>query len=213
MVVCGIPAAVSERVKIVGFTESSYRPMAFDWYDRLEDLGYDTQVLVAMDDASFQSTRATGRRVERFGTFHGVGSIWKIRLHYLHAAAHANQSVLVSDTDVLFTPRLDLDSMMGRADVVHSYGTTWPPEAYKANGFVVCGCFGLYRATAATRHYLDLAVRRCGSAEYCDDQRVLNMVYMYDLDTTWTEVERPTVDRIGYTPSILFPETNNYSCS
>ncbi len=76
--------------------------------------------------------------------------------------------------------------------MINSSGTTHPCPEFQKIGFVVCGCLGYYRSTDRTRDLLGRWLSACNELTAkrnmvqlgCDDQSVMNKIYLEELQMT-----------------------------
>ncbi|CAJ1957320.1 unnamed protein product [Cylindrotheca closterium] len=191
------------RTKILGFADYNYREYALRWYQRLSDLGYSEQVVVAVDDAAvdfFRKHKAQIRweelpykpcttwnedsRIYRRQIF---GRRWK----YVYDQLLKGHSVLITDVDNVFRRNFALQNLeQSEYDVFHAYSTSYPTHVFEEMGFTVCGGLSWLRDDSKVKRFVRSLVNRCNCLElqpdkpdtsdelckkcYCDDQIALN---------------------------------------
>jgi hypothetical protein len=101
------------------------------------------------------------------------------------------QNVLLSDLDIVFAHHYEPDVIFSKAgdeevDIYHSLGAGWPRSAKQRWGFSICMGFSAFRATSATQQILEAALKVCNHQKNCDDQVVINELYMNYLQMSWT---------------------------
>lgn len=203
-----------EPWRIVSFVSEDYEDIARLWYHRLSKLGYTSHHLVALDDevfgklnrSNFRILRAPGITLEKGAD---LGDFWKFRLRYLVDEINRGQNILMSDLDVIFAHHYEPDVIFNKigdedVDIFHSLGAGWPLSAKRRWGFSVCMGFSAFRATKETAQILDTAYKVCTHAKQCDDQVVVNELYMNYLQMTWTSTTDHG-ERKGISRNRMFP--------
>jgi hypothetical protein len=198
--------------KILGFADYAYRDYAIRWYHRLESLGYQEQVIVAVDQAAadffrdnYPSIRwedlipykpcVTYQRDARRYRRQLFGRRWKYVLDQLKQGYH----ILLTDVDNVFSRYLPLHEFEDSAvDVLHAYSTSYPTYVFDDMGFTVCGGMSWLRAHPKVIRFVGTLVHRCGCVQdtpeqlckdcECDDQVVLN-------ELLWKGKHKVTWDR------------------
>ena len=200
--------------RVVSFVSEDYEDIARLWYHRLSKLGYTSHHLVALDDevfgklnrSNFRILRAPGITLEKGAD---LGDFWKFRLRYLVDEINRGQNILMSDLDVIFAHHYEPDVIFNKigdedVDIFHSLGAGWPLSAKRRWGFSVCMGFSAFRATKETAQILDTAYKVCTHAKQCDDQVVVNELYMNYLQMTWTSTTDHG-ERKGISRNRMFP--------
>ena len=191
------PMADASQIKIIGSTNFNYHQVALAWYDRLEELGYTEQVIIATDPETVQAIPKNDNHKQRkFETWltpnlpgrRGHLSMFARRWQYVLQQLRKGVSVLLTDVDNIFNSHVPLESFMDY-DIIFAYATPWPQETFDKMGFSVCGGMTWLQATPSTIDYVERIVKRCRNA--CDDQIVINKMLAYDLDITWDEPVEP----------------------
>ena len=203
-----------EDWRVVSFVDAEYEDIGKRWYHRLSNLGYKTHYLVALDDevydklekAKLRVLRAPGFTLEKGGD---LSDFWRFRLTYLADEIKRGHNVLLSDVDVIFAHHYDPVVIFNKAgdeevDIYHSLGAGWPHSAKKQWGFSICMGFSAFRATRATEQILEAAVKVCDHEAHCDDQVVMNELYMKYLQMSWTTNLAPG-ERKGISRNTMIP--------
>ena len=182
--------------RIVSFVNKEYETIARLWYHRLSNLGYDSHHLVALDDLVYDSLKRANFRVLRAPGFtmnngDSLSDFWKFRLNYLLDEVKRGQNVLMSDLDIVFAHHYEPEVIFNKAededvDIFHSLGAGWPKTAKDRWGFSICMGFSAFKATKTTEKTLEAALGVCSHATSCDDQVVMNELYMNYLQMSWT---------------------------
>ena len=176
--------------QIIAFSDFGYSGVALTWSKRMHALGYDEVVLMATDKDAFDRFKRAGHPVELSLT--SRGNLWRTRLEVLQRKLEAGFSVLLTDVDNIFMRYVPLNRIGGEGwNAAFMEGSTFPPEVYKVQGFVLCA--GMSWWSAASPLALDM-VRRirsagaCGadSVKYCNDQREINRLVLAD-GFVWTK--------------------------
>ena len=200
--------------RVVSFVSEDYEDIARRWYHRLSNLGYRSHYLVALDDqvygkllkAKLRVLRASGFTLEKGAD---LSEFWRYRLKYLTEEIERGQNVLLSDLDIVFAHHYEPNVIFSKAgdeevDIYHSLGAGWPRSAKQRWGFSICMGFSAFRATSATQQILEAALKVCNHQKNCDDQVVINELYMNYLQMSWT-TNLEHGERKGISRSTMIP--------
>ena len=95
------------------------------------------------------------------------------------------QNIFVSDVDSIWAKYQNLDEFKD-FQVYHGSGSLHPIEIWTQVGFVLCGCIAGVRSSLDTIKLFETLVDRCSTS--CDDQRIINHVYLDEYKMNWTQV-------------------------
>ncbi len=209
------------QTRIVTFTDHSFRYVAANWHERLAALGYTTQTIVAVDQATvdFFATHPTttnmtfqydlmmrpplpmqyASRLYREKLRLVVMQIFALRWKYILQQLQQGIHVLLTDCDNIFSQYVALrDFEQSDYDVFHAYETRHPEIVFQQQGFCVCGGMSWFRASPKVIHFIKHVVAHC--QDLCDDQDILNRIILYSLNMTW-----------DYTPDTFGPTAKRTS--
>mmetsp|Transcript_9978 Transcript_9978/g.18244 ORF Transcript_9978/g.18244 Transcript_9978/m.18244 type:complete len:390 (+) Transcript_9978:92-1261(+) len=183
-----------EDIKILGFSDRNYLPIARVWYNRMTMLGYTEHHIVAHDEITYNALHSENLRViPCFITNPDYGrpvkGLWQqimaARLHLTMKILRNGTHVLITDVDNIFSRHVPLVGFLEEGyDVYHAYEMRYPTSIYNQFGFVVCSGHQFLRSSPATFEFMKLVLRRCSGSK-CDDQVTYNKVFFYDLDIQW----------------------------
>lgn len=183
-------------VKILGFTDIKYLPIAREWYYRLEDLGYTEHYIVVNDEKSLRQLELDGEDFRIIPSLikdpeyaKPTKGLWQQlmsnRLKLTRDLLRNGTSVLITDVDNIWTRYVPLHGFIDEGyDIYHAYEMRYPEYLFDKYGFVVCSGHQFLRATEATIRFMDLVIKRCRS-DKCDDQISYNEALFYDSDVAW----------------------------
>jgi len=183
-----------EDIKILGFSDRNYLPIARVWYSRMTMLGYTEHHIVAHDEMTYNALHSENLRVipcfianPDYG--HPVRGLWQqimsARLHLTIDILRNGTHVLITDIDNIFSRHVPLVGFLEEGyDVYHAYEMRYPQSIYNEFGFVVCSGHQFLRSSPATLEFMKLVMKRCKGSK-CDDQVTYNKVFFYDLDIEW----------------------------
>eukprot|EP00571_Detonula_confervacea_P008432 CAMPEP_0172328226 /NCGR_PEP_ID=MMETSP1058-20130122/60242_1 /TAXON_ID=83371 /ORGANISM="Detonula confervacea, Strain CCMP 353" /LENGTH=348 /DNA_ID=CAMNT_0013045329 /DNA_START=327 /DNA_END=1373 /DNA_ORIENTATION=+ len=187
-------------IKILGFTDRNYVPLAKAWYTRMSLLGYTEHYIVAHDEASYNILRANDMRVlpcfiKNPDISHKVKGLWQqimsARLHFTQELLRNGTHVLITDVDNIFSRHVPLYGFLEEGyDVYHAFEMRYPVNIYNEFGFVICSGHQFLRSSPETLRFMDLVMARCRGAK-CDDQVIYNLVFFYDLNIKWDNIDNP----------------------
>lgn len=192
-------------VKILGFTDTKYIPIAKVWYERLTRLGYKEHYIAAHEVAAYDHLIRLNYRVipcyvenpdyKKFvwGFFR---QIMAARVELVRDLVKNGTHVMLTDVDNVFSRYVNPVGFVEEGyDVYHAYELGYPTHLKRDHGFVICGGHHFFRSSDATIRYLDMAVNDCGGK--CDDQVVFNEL-LWKLDIEWDgeEPSHPGAKRI-----------------
>jgi len=157
-----------QGIKMIAISNYKYHKVALAWYDRLQELGYTEQVIVATDRNTIDflnSNTTTRRKFEEWLTpplsaeekklpmqaqrRNEEHKMFAWRWHYILKQLRQGVSILMTDVDNIFSSYVPLSSFMDW-DVIYAYATPWPPETFKKLGYSVCGGMVWLQATSRT---------------------------------------------------------------
>jgi hypothetical protein len=165
---------------IIGFATVAYIPVAEEWCRTMQALSYHPTI-IATDNQTwdhFEKTKtscAVVRGCDWNSADGHLKKLWSCRLRTLLDFVEQGRSVFLTDVDAIWRRYEDL-GQFSAYDIYLGQGTTFPAEVYRRQGWVACGCIGLWRATSYTRKVLKELVAQCGAS--CDDQRILNHFFL-----------------------------------
>jgi hypothetical protein len=190
------------QTKILGYINAAYAPVGVRWYDRLTALGYTEHVIVAADNLT---SAIFERDYPHYRIEHSyrpplpeslnnatpderlrkeIELIYLQRWRYVMEQLKAGYHVLITDVDNIFSSYYPMSVMeLSEYDAYHALETKFPPRAFKAMGFVLCGGMAWLRSTPGTIRFVRMLLHRCKSR--CDDQAKLNFVMAFDMDVRW----------------------------
>ena len=167
-----------EDVKILGFTDKNYLPIAKFWYMRLTALGYKEHYIVAHDEVSYNAVkddyRAIACIIQNPDYARPVKGLWQqimsARLHLTVDMLRNGTHLLITDVDNVFSRYVPLSGFLEEGyDVYHAFEMRYPLNIFHQFGFVVCSGHQFIRSSPAALRFMDLVMNRC-SNEKCDDQ-------------------------------------------
>ena len=214
------PTVLLPPMKIVGFTDRGYLPIARRWYARMLQLGYTEQdlVIACNDEASYMAlqqdniTSIEACFIPNPDRKHMIRGFWRQlmmqRLKYTKEKLQSGVSLLVTDIDNVFMRHVPLAELWEEPyDVMHAYATYYPAAVKAEMGFVVCSGHQWLRATNATIRFMDLVMDECRHQDKCDDQIAYNGAIhrkahiQWDQDPNRTNARRVVAD--GYMNGLL----------
>jgi len=183
------------EVKIVAFTSHDYSVVSKWWYKRMSDLGYNTHTLILIDEAAvndFNAINATGEEFYRFEVMlvdpgkrrkNFVRSLWYSRILYCLNQLKAGQSLLLTDTDNVFSKYESLDQFYNSDyDAIFALEMKFPTYIFDKQEFVLCGGMTFLKSTNATIQMWERLLEVCdGGTKRCDDQVELNKLLADDM--------------------------------
>ena len=229
--------AAATTTKILGFADDLYKEIAVRWYRRLERLGYQEQMIVAVDDniATYLQRVDPPVRYQRISyppctylqtkdTRKYRRQLFARRWKYLYETLQDGYHVLLTDVDNVFRRYLPMQELEDSPfDVYHAYSTSYPISVYEQMGFTVCGGMGWYRSTPGVMKFVGTLLNHCHCWRLkevnckkdcvCDDQVVLNELLAKGKHAvTWTPQEkRPnTTTTSTSTSTSTFPSLKDY---
>mmetsp|Transcript_34780 Transcript_34780/g.83168 ORF Transcript_34780/g.83168 Transcript_34780/m.83168 type:complete len:367 (-) Transcript_34780:254-1354(-) len=188
-----------EDIKILGFTDKNYLPIAKYWYMRLTALGHKEHYIVAHDEISYNALKDEYRAIpciiQNPDYARPVKGLWQqimsARLHLTVDMLRNGTHLLITDVDNVFSRYVPLSGFLEEGyDVYHAFEMRYPVNIFNQFGFVVCSGHQFLRSTPATLRFMDLVMNRC-NREKCDDQVTYNYVFFLDLDIQWDGMETP----------------------
>jgi len=98
------------KIKMAGFTDEGYLPIAAKWYRHMSELGYNEHLIVATNERMYSALRQKGYRTELWHVdfvhpLHGNHTnqfLWKRRFEYALEQVRAGRSVFLSDVDNIY---------------------------------------------------------------------------------------------------------------
>ena len=180
---------------IIAFSNKAYIPPAETWYNQLTKIGYKNHKVVSMDDDTFDYFQNKNMRVinatfpprkkKRMNKFRQY--IFALRFATISQLLKSGQNVFISDVDSIWINyrNLNLLPFPDQIDAFHAVGQQWPIEHYNKYGFVMCGCIQAYRSNQNTIKLFDDLLIACDNK--CDDQEILNRMYMDDYKFEWSK--------------------------
>ncbi|KAL7536857.1 hypothetical protein ACHAXR_007438 [Thalassiosira sp. AJA248-18] len=204
-----------EDIKILGFTDKYYVPIAKWWYQRLTLLGYTEHYIVAHDQVAYDNLMKENHRVipciikdpeysqpvkglwrlhNPYSLMMFVPSRQQIMGHRLRLTSDLLKNgthLLITDIDNVFSRHVPLYGFLEEGyDVFHAYEMAYPRHIFDEMGFVICSGHQFLRSSPATLRYFDLIMKRCPFGR-CDDQVTYNEVLYYDLGVKWDNMDTP----------------------
>jgi hypothetical protein len=192
------PTASLPLMKIVGFTDRNFVPIAKRWYYRLLEVGCapDDIVIVCLDPTAVDElNRENITSVEedfiesperkRFvlGFFR---QLMMKRLQFAIKKMRAGVSILLTDIDNIFMRHVPLSEFWDESyDVIHAYEGRFPVPVFEKMGFVVCGGRQWFRATKGSILFLEMVMKYCQNEQKCNDQIAFNQLMLNDLQMQW----------------------------
>jgi hypothetical protein len=192
------------RTKILGYINAAYAPVGVRWYDRLTALGYTEHVIVAADNLT---SEIFARDYPHYRIEHSyrpplpekfwnatpdeqlrkeIELIYYQRWLYVLQQLRAGYHILITDVDNIFSSYYPMSDMeLSEYDAFHALETKFPPRAFRAMGFVLCGGMAWLRSTRGAMQFVKLLVDRCNGKTLCDDQAKLNFVMAFEMDMIW----------------------------
>ena len=203
-----VAADYQPSMKMVAFTDFEFLPLAKHWYKTMTRLGYREHVIVAIDQLAFDALSGTKHRVELEhldAEYHTskpryVRNLWSHRITYCLKQIEQGVSILLTDADNVFARYVPLtDFQMSGYDVLHAYEMRFPVNVFKQQGFVLCGGMTWFTANKQSEEFLRLVSTSCGDKPLCNDQKVVNTLYLRSLAMDWLETPSthgPTAQRV-----------------
>ncbi|KAL7537666.1 hypothetical protein ACHAXR_007992, partial [Thalassiosira sp. AJA248-18] len=189
-----------EDIKILGFTDKSYVPIAKWWYQRLTLLGYTEHYIVAQDLVAYDNLKAENYRVlaniiKKPDYSQPIKGIWQqIMAHRLRFTSNLllnGTHLLITDIDNVFSRHVPLYGFLEEGyDVFHAYEMQYPRHVFDEMGFVICSGFQFLRSSPATFRFFELIMKLCHWGK-CDDQVTYNEVFYKDLNIKWDNMDTP----------------------
>eukprot|EP00984_Skeletonema_dohrnii_P024076 scaffold13188_cov114-Skeletonema_dohrnii-CCMP3373.AAC.9 len=195
-------------IKILGFADTNYAPIAKVWYNRLTKLGYKEHYIGAYDKELYDDLISQNYRVlpcfidnpdyERrsecgyvqSSCAYDVMQMWASRVKFVRDMVKNGTHVLLTDVDAVFSRHVDPVGFVEEGyDVYHAYEMRYPKKVYHDHGFVINGGQHFFRSSEATLRFLDMAANRC--VEKCDDQVMYNHLF-WSLDIEWDGGDPPS---------------------
>ena len=167
-----------EDVKILGFTDKNYLPIAKYWYLRMTALGYKEHYIVAHDEMSYTALKDEYRVIpciiENPDYARPVKGLWQqimsARLHLTVDMLRNGTHLLITDVDNVFSRYVSLSGFLEEGyDAYHAFEMRYPVPIFNQFGFVICSGHQFLRSSEATLRFMDLVMKRC-NREKCDDQ-------------------------------------------
>jgi len=195
------------KIKMVAFTDSKFVLLARMWHDRMTDLGYQEQVIIATDRTTYEALSREGYNVELWEVDAVVNpdevgvvqdskllrSLWLRRLEYLLEQALVNNSILLTDLDVIYSRHVPLERFENSEyDIFHALGKKNPNRIHYPEDmfpFVINAGLSYFKANSRTAQMLREIVNRCTNLtadsvslsqtdfNHCDDQYEMNYYY------------------------------------
>ena len=207
-------------MKIVGFTDIGYLPIARRWYSRLLQLGYTEQdiVIACNDEASYAALQKENNTsieqcfIPNPDRKRMIKGFWRQlmmqRLKYTVDKLRSGVSLLVTDIDNVFMRHVPLMELWKEPyDVMHAYATYYPANVKAEMGFVVCSGHQWLRATNETIRFMELVIDECRHKDKCDDQIAYNGAIHHKAHIQWDkDPTRKNVSRVvsgGYMNGLL----------
>ncbi|KAL9180368.1 hypothetical protein ACHAXT_008338 [Thalassiosira profunda] len=188
-------------IKILGFTDRNYLPIAKVWYSRLTALGYTEHYIVAHDEQSYDALSVDGMFrvipcvIKNPDYARPVRGLWQqimsARLHLTMDLLRNGTHVLITDVDNIFSRHVPLEGFLEEGyDVYHALEMRYPVPIFNQQGFVICSGHQFLRSSPGTLKFMDLVMQRCRGAK-CDDQVTYNYVFFEDLKVQWDGIDKP----------------------
>jgi hypothetical protein len=190
--ICNNGQSSSDRsVKIIAFTDFSFRNLALEWYARLTNLGYDTHTIITIDQESMDyfikinqnKSEKERYRVEQQLVDKGtrrkemVASLWYNRLVYCLRQLKNGVSVLLTDTDNIFRRYVPTCTFQdSNYDAIFAFELGYPRHIFRQLGFVICGGMTFMKSTNSTIQVLEKVIEACNyhNTSRCNDQAEWN---------------------------------------
>ncbi len=204
-------SGMAPPLKIVAFTDISFVEIAKWWYQRMTKLSYTTHTLVVIDTESKEHftniNKEANQTVYRFEEelldeslekrSERVENLWYHRILYVYNQLKAGNSILLTDTDNIFTRYEPLTSFYDSGyDAIFAFEERFPDKIFKRMGFVVCGGMTFFKATEATLKLVEKWLALClgrGNrfSKRCNDQEKLNKLLMNEMkwNSSWAKEE------------------------
>jgi hypothetical protein len=167
----------------VTFATDGFWPLLDNWLRHAAAAGVTHSLVIAMDDALAARLEKAGIPAIRHGFDGTLGDLWYQRTLVFEWLARHGVDFIHSDVDAVWLQdprpfcRADPDF-----DLIFSQGINYPPEIWRAWGFVLCcGLFAVKANPATTRFFAD--VRRA-TAQVQDDQVAVNIL-LHESGLTW----------------------------
>eukprot|EP00581_Thalassiosira_minuscula_P016890 CAMPEP_0183730976 /NCGR_PEP_ID=MMETSP0737-20130205/33989_1 /TAXON_ID=385413 /ORGANISM="Thalassiosira miniscula, Strain CCMP1093" /LENGTH=366 /DNA_ID=CAMNT_0025963585 /DNA_START=80 /DNA_END=1177 /DNA_ORIENTATION=- len=204
-------------IKILGFSDKNYLPIAKIWYTRMMLLGYTEHYVVAHDEQTYDSLNAEGYRVipciiKNPDYSHPIKGIWQqimsARLHLTMDMLKNGTHLLITDIDNVFSRHVPLWGFLEEGyDVYHAFEMRYPMHIYRDYGFVICSGHQFLRSSPEAIAFMEVVMRHCRHAK-CDDQVTYNNVFFTELNIRWDGMDNP--DREGaIRVNTTHPENSN----
>lgn len=199
--------------KIAAFTDIDFVEIAEWWYQRMTNLSYTTHTIVVIDEESKQyftnlnnkANQTVYRfeeemvdRLEKRGD--RVANLWYHRILYVYNQLKAGNSILLTDTDNIFTRYEPITSFRDSGyDAIFALGEHFPDEIFHKMGFVVCAGMNFYKSTEATLKLVEKWLTLCDGPRHkqgCNDQANLNKLLLDEMEwnSTWAREESRLAD-------------------
>lgn len=199
-----LTSGMAPQLKIVAFTDISFVEIAEWWYHRMTNLSYTTHTLVVIDTASKEHftniNKKANQTVYRFEEElineslekrrDRVANLWYHRILYVYNQLKAGNSILLTDTDNIFTRYEPLTSFYDNGyDAIFAFEERFPGRIFKRMGFVVCGGMTFFKATEATLKLVGKWLAMCPGS--CNDQEKLNSLLLHEMkwNSSWAKEE------------------------
>ncbi len=159
----------------VTFATNGFWPLLDNWLRHAEAAGVTHRIVIAMDDALAVRLERAGIPAIRHGFDGTLGDLWCQRTLVFEWLAGRGVDFIHSDVDAVWLrdPRPFCRADPG-FDLVFSQGINYPPEVWRAWGFVLCcGLFAVKASPATARFFSE--VRRA-TAKVQDDQVAVNIL-------------------------------------
>jgi hypothetical protein len=203
-----VPSVQAGQTMIIAACDYAFKDMALAWYEKLTKLGYNTHMILAVDQQAADFFRQHGLRHDmllpplRDGEKDAASSnycyqehsqnwmyrrvVFGMRWHYVLGLLENGHHVLMTDIDNIFVRHHSLSNMEESAfDVFHTYAMPYPANVYEKLGYTVCGCLTWLRSSPESLNFVKALLNRCqqpGSSGMecfaCDDQVEVNKLYM-----------------------------------
>ncbi len=199
-----LTSGMAPQLKIVAFTDISFVEIAEWWYHRMTNLSYTTHTLVVIDTASKEHftniNKKANQTVYRFEEElineslekrrDRVANLWYHRILYVYNQLKAGNSILLTDTDNIFTRYEPLTSFYDNGyDAIFAFEERFPGRIFERMGFVVCGGMTFFKATEATLKLVGKWLAMCPGS--CNDQEKLNSLLLHEMkwNSSWAKEE------------------------
>ena len=172
-----------EQWLIIAFTNLNYLDVAKIWYNQLSTLGYNSHVLIALNNATFEALKNTEYRTKRahsefFFTEKGLHDLWLLRWKTVLGLMNQGHNVFLNDADSIWKRKVELNTVFSaNTDITHVYDRAYPRAVYDVQRFVFGGGTVAYSNTDLTKKLLKMWIDRCEKRS-CDDQDTMNRYYL-----------------------------------